>query len=146
MTLYNLLICCQPLFEMIGLEEPYNNHGQSLLPLIGNSKNKYTPKECVFSENVIPEVFLNLFNFEKGKGVMNVRHPDGKMARTKKWKYNYYPKGYEEFYDLENDPDELNNLSDSIDYSQAKLEMKERMMDWLITASETDQIAEKWLV
>ena len=134
------------LFEMIGLEEPYNNQGQSLLPLIGNSKNNYNPKECVFSENVLPEVFLNLFNFEKGKGVMDVRHPDGKMARTKKWKYNYYPKGYEELYDLENDPDELNNLADNADYSQAKLEMKERMMDWLITASETDQIAEKWLV
>lgn len=134
------------LFEIIGLEEPYNNHGQSLLPLIGNSDKDYTSKECVFSENVLPEVFLNLFNFEKGKGVMDVRHPDGKMARTKKWKYNYYPKGYEELYDLENDPDELSNLADNPEFSEAKYEMKERMIDWLITASETDQIAEKWLI
>jgi arylsulfatase A-like enzyme len=77
------------LFEMLGLEEPYHNHGQSLLPLIGDSEKAYHAKECVFSENVIPEVFLNLYNFEKGKGVMDVRHPGGKMVRTERWKYKY---------------------------------------------------------
>lgn len=83
------------LFEFAGLEEPYNCHGQSLVPLVTNNNDSYIARDCVFSENVIPEVFLKTFHFTKGKGVMGVRHPDCKMVRTKKWKYNYYPKGYE---------------------------------------------------
>jgi arylsulfatase A-like enzyme len=94
----------------------------------------------------MPEVFSNTFNFQKGKGVMGVRHPDGKMIRTKRWKYNYYPEGFHELYDLENDPKEYNNLADNYEYKSIVAEMKGRLLDWLITASETDQIAEKWLI
>jgi len=134
------------LFEIIGLEEPYHVHGQSLVPLISRSDRSYTSRDCVFSENVIPEVFANVFNFEKGKGVMGVRHPDGKMVRTKRWKYNYYPVGYQELYDLENDPGEYNNLANDPKYKAVVDEMKGRILDWLINATETDQIAPRWLI
>ncbi len=134
------------LFDFIGLEEPYNCHGQSLVPLISGDDDSYNPRDCVFSENVIPEVFLKTFHFTKGEGVMGVRHPDCKMVRTKKWKYNYYPKGYQELFDMENDPGENNNLSADPDYKKVVDEMKNRILDWLLTASETDQIAQKWLI
>jgi arylsulfatase len=134
------------LFEFAGLEEPYNCHGQSLVPLISDSEKEYIERDCVFSENVIPEVFLKTFHFEKDKGVMGVRHPDCKMVRTKKWKFNYYPKGHQELFDLENDPDEMANLA--ADPGRAKIvdEMKSRLLDWLLTANETDQIAPGWLI
>jgi arylsulfatase len=134
------------LFELIGLESPYNCHGQSLVPLVCESPKSYKSRDCVFSENVIPEVFANVFNFEKGKGVMDVRHPDGKMVRTRRWKYNYYPKGHHELYDLKNDPGEHNNLADDKEYQDIVNEMKGRLLDWLITATETDQIATHWLI
>ena len=70
----------------------------------------------------------------------------GKTTRTKKWKYIYYPNGNEELYNLEYDLDENENLSDDTKYSKAKYIMKEKILDWSITASETIQIAEKWLV
>ncbi len=50
------------LFGIIGLEEPYNCQGQNLVPLIGKSDSSYKTRDCVFSENVIPEVFANTFN------------------------------------------------------------------------------------
>jgi arylsulfatase A-like enzyme len=134
------------LFELIGIPEPYNCQGQSLLPLITGSGQTFKSRDCVFSENVMPEVFANIFNFEKNKGVMGVRHPDGKMVRTKRWKFNYYPQGYQELYDLENDPSEFNNLANEPEYRKVVEEMKGHILDWLITASETDQIAPRWLI
>jgi len=134
------------LFGLLGLQEPYHCHGQSLLPLIGEAANNYQPREYVYCEHNIPEVFLNLFNFEKGKGVMGVRHPDGKMIRSKRWKYNYYPEGYQELYDLLNDPRENNDLAGDPAYKAVVDEMKGRLLDWQITATETEQIAPRWLI
>jgi len=134
------------LFDMIGLEEPYHCQGKSLLPLIGVSGTAYKPRDCVFCENIIPEVFDRTFNFEKDKGIMGIRHPDAKMVRTQKWKYNYYPPGYQELYDLENDPHELENLATDPAYNKVVDEMKQRILNWLITADETDQIAKEWLI
>ena len=95
------------LFELAGLPEPYENQGRSLVPLIAKSDRKYIAREAVFSENIIPEVITGGsfdFFFEKGKGIKGVRHPDAKMVRTRRWKYNYYPEGYAELYDLKTDP------------------------------------------
>jgi choline-sulfatase len=134
------------LFNLLGRAEPYQCHGQSLLPLIGKSDKNYEARDLVYCEHNIPEVFLNLFNFEKGKGVMGIRHPDGKMIRSKRWKYNYYPPSQQELYDLENDPDEYQNLADDPACQTVVAEMKGRLLDWLITATETEQIAPRWLV
>ncbi|MCZ6672162.1 MAG: sulfatase-like hydrolase/transferase, partial [Verrucomicrobia bacterium] len=136
------------LFELVGLPEPNGNQGLSLAPLITESEQTYTPKEAVFSENVIPEVITRGqdFYFEKGKGVKGIRHPDAKMVRTRRWKFNYYPDGYAELYDLRNDPGEYLNLASNPKYSKVETQMKDRLLHWLTTADEADQIAPKWLV
>ena len=77
---------------------------------------------------------------------MEIRHPDGKMIRSKQWKYNYYPRGYEELYDLANDPGEFTNLAADPGYKSIVDDMKGRLLDWLITATETEQIAPRWLI
>ncbi len=136
------------LFELAGLPEPYKNQGRSLVPLITDSNRKYKPREAVFSENVIPEVITSgnlIFEFQKGKGIKGVRHPDTKMVRTRRWKYNYYPVGYAELYDLKNDPNEMQNLAESDDHTEIVSEMKDRLLHWLTTADEADQIAPRWL-
>jgi len=134
------------LFDFCGLETPYGAHGRSLVPLVTDSGGDYAARDFVFSENVMPEVFAGIHNFEKGRGVFGVRHPDGKMVRTRRWKYNYYPPGHEELYDLEKDPGEFTNLAGDPAHRATCDELRGRMLDWLITAAETDQIAEKWLV
>lgn len=136
------------LFELAGLPEPKENQGRSLAPLIANVGRPYVAREAVFSENIIPEVITRGldFYFEKGKGVKGVRHPDAKMVRTRDWKYNYYPGGPAELYDLRNDPDEYRNLAGDPRHAAVESQMKDRLLHWLTTADEADQIAPKWLV
>ncbi len=134
------------LCELIGIDEPRHCQGRSFAPLVGGVDRAYLPRDVVFCENIIPEVINGYgFFFEKGKGVGGVRHPDAKMVRSKKWKYNYYPDGFAELYDLENDPGEKHNLVDREDLAEVIAAMKDRLLRWMITADETEQIAEKWL-
>lgn len=132
------------LFELCGLDEPYENQGRSLAPLI-TGKGTYVEREVVFSENVIPEVINGMqFFFEKGKGVKGIRHPDAKMVRTRRWKYNYYPQGHAELYDLQADPKEYVNLAGQPGHQQIEQHMKDLLLHWLTTADEPDQIARRW--
>ena len=87
-----------------------------------------------------------LEDFEKGKGIKGIRHPDAKMARTVRWKLNYYASGEGELYDLHNDPDEEENLFRDPERAPVVREMKDRILEWLMTADETDQIAPRWRV
>ena len=137
------------LFELVGLPEPVEAQGCSLVPLVCRSTRAYRPREAVFSENIIPEVITSGrldFAFEKGQGINGVRHPDAKMVRTKRWKFNYYPEGDTELYDLENDPNEWDNLHGRPEIRQVEQAMKDRLLKWFATADEADQIAPEWLL
>ena len=137
------------LLDLAGVPQPYHCHGRSLVPLVGDARQGWQNREAVFSENIIPEIITAGsmdFQFEKGKGVKGIRHPDAKMVRTERWKYNYYPEGFAELYDLANDPLEQRNLAGEPEHRPIESEMKERILDWLITSTETDQIAQKWML
>jgi choline-sulfatase len=137
------------LLELIGAPEPDNCQGRSLTALCDGSGRPAPPREAVFSENIIPEIISQSpldFVFAKGKGVKGVRHPDAKMVRTQRWKYCYYGDGYAELYDLQNDPHEQHNLAADPAHKPVVDELQKRLLDWLITADETDQIAPRWLL
>jgi len=136
------------LFELCGLEVPYAEQGRSFASLVsgGGLGSVYTPREYVYAENIIPEVITcgKLTHFyEKGKGIKDIRHPDAKMVRSKRYKYNYYV-DFEELFDLEADPGECNNLAYNPAYDAQKLKLKTALLDWMITADEADQIAPFW--
>jgi len=136
------------LFELAGLPEPYENQGRSLVPLISDGGRGYQRREAVYCENVIPEVITTGsldFMFEKRRGIKGVRHPDAKMVRTRRWKFNYYPEGYAELYDLQSDPHERRNLHGEPEYEEVEDRLRDRLLRWLTTAGETDQIAPRWL-
>jgi arylsulfatase A-like enzyme len=125
--------------EWCGISVPSRVQGRGL----------FKQRDAVFAENIIPEVITGRkadFFYEPGKGIKDIRHPDAKMVRTRDWKLNYYPGHDGELYDLKNDPEETRNLYADVG-SQARVrEMKGLLLDWLITADETDQIAPKWLL
>ena len=136
------------LFDLIGLAEPDNCQGRSFTPLVADLGRRYEARDAVFSENVIPEVITGGqrdFEFQKGKGVKGIRHPDAKMVRTRRWKYVYYPDHRAELYDLESDPGETANLAADPRHADVVRQMKDRLLHWLVTADETDQIAPRWL-
>jgi arylsulfatase A-like enzyme len=136
------------IFEICEINVPYSNQGKSFASYItdGVVGSEYIPRKYVCAENIIPEIItdgVRDFRYEKGKGVKGIRHPDAKMIRSKKWKYNYYIDS-EELYDLENDPAETINLADNNKYSEIIRDLRKKLLDWMITADETDQIAPAW--
>lgn len=136
------------LLEMCGLPVQGAVQGKSFAPLVTGGSG-YQAREFAFAENVIPEVItnrsLNLY-YAPGEGVGGILHPDAKMLRTERFKFNYYVGNGGELYDLEADPGETRNLYREASFQSTVAEMKERLLDFLITADEVDQIAPHWLV
>jgi len=128
------------ILDLCGIPGPERCQGRS----IGSAA-----REAVFAENIIPEVITGHgldMPFVPGQGVGGIRHPDAKMVRTRRWKLNYYPGNGGELYDLENDPQESRNLYGDPAHQTTVRELKERLLEWLITADENDQIARRWLL
>ena len=55
------------------------------------------------------------------------------MVRRNNWKYCYYTGDTEELYDLGTDPIELHNLAGRPEHAGKQAELKDRLMDWLLT-------------
>ncbi|MCX6622181.1 MAG: sulfatase-like hydrolase/transferase [Acidobacteria bacterium] len=131
------------LLDLCGLAIPTRIQGRSLVA------GGYKPRDCVFAENIMPEVITGgprgmEYGYTPGRGIAGIRHPDAKMVRTRDWKLNYYPGHTGELYDLRNDPGEEHNL-----YAERPAivaELQQRLLDWQITAGETEQIAPRWLL
>jgi len=133
------------LFELAGIPEPLPCQGRSFAPLV--TGGAYEPRDAVFSENIVPEVITTGsldFEFEKGKGIKGVRHPDAKMIRTERWKMVRYAGGEGELYDMTNDPDEQRNLFDEPQHRETRHALEARLLEWLMRADEADQIAPRW--
>jgi choline-sulfatase len=93
----------------MGQSQPdYDIQSKSLLPVLNRQKN-YVHRPAVFSENYF-----------------------GKMIRTGPWKMvRYIGKDYGELYNLNEDPDEQNNLWDDSDMVSLKLQLSEHLFQWL---------------
>lgn len=137
------------LLDLCGVATPDRIQGRSFASLVtGQGDDK--GREVVFSENIIPEVITNGASlnmpFVPGKGIAGIRHPDAKMVRSREWKLNYYPGHGCELYDLRNDPAEEHNMASEARNAGTVADLKQLLLDWMITADENDQIAPRWLV
>ncbi|MBI3683350.1 MAG: sulfatase-like hydrolase/transferase, partial [Acidobacteria bacterium] len=135
------------LLDLCGLPPQPRIQGRSFASLV--TGGSYRPREFAFAENIIPEVITSGgldMPFVPGQGIAGIRHPDAKMIRTARWKLNYYPGNGGELYDIEADPGEERNLYQDAGSRTRVREMKDLLLDFLITADETDQIAPRWLL
>lgn len=98
------------LLDIAGVKPPTNMQGKSLLPLI---KGKSIPwRDAFFYEHLfkVPESAVPTVGYI----------PSSIGLRTQQWKYlRYidYDPVYEELYDLQNDPQETENLADHKEYA-----------------------------
>ena len=58
------------------------------------------------------------------------------MIRNQEWKLILRNSGMEEFYDLKNDPQELENLIDNEKSKQIIGELKETLLKWFLETSD----------
>jgi arylsulfatase A-like enzyme len=66
------------------------------------------------------------------------------MVRSNQFKYCHYVGHGGELYDLHADPLEIRNLVGDPRYADVADRMKTSLLDWMITADETEQIAPRW--
>ncbi len=98
--------------------------GHSLLPLVhGEAPAQW--RDCVFAEID--------YSFRRARLLLN-REPGecrGWMARNKRWKYIRWQGFAPQLFDLENDPDEYNDLGRDPQMSNVIREMDARLHEWL---------------
>jgi N-acetylglucosamine-6-sulfatase len=107
------------LLELGGVAVPPDVHGQSFLPLLKGET----------------EGWRDAFVTEYFEEIPFPRIPTWEAIRTERWKYIRYPSlgnGFDELYDLQTDPFELQNQVNSSDLSDIR-DMLQRELERLLT-------------
>jgi arylsulfatase A-like enzyme len=122
-------------------------HGRSFAPVLTGSADAH--REAVFMEHgdvrgeVIQPGDLSEAEYEELQQSVShhlcweIRRGAVKGVRTDRWKYCYTPGDVDELYDLENDPNELNNLAGDPARADVCREHRALLMDWLIRTEDT---------
>lgn len=106
------------LLEAAGLPRYEGMQGKSLWPYLTDPKKPYE-----FRDDVYCEFYNGTWHFSEPQA-------HATMVATKRYKLvKLHGIGEGELYDLESDPDELNNLWDASDCRDVKLEMLDRLSD-----------------
>ena len=67
----------------------------------------------------------------------------GFMIRTYRWKYLLWEGYRSQLFDLENDPNEFDDLGESADHANIRAELHERLFRWLRTRATRITISEE---
>lgn len=135
------------ILDALGLEPDWGVHGESMLPMIRGERMK----QIVFAEGGHEEAMQARFNGNietKGNGRKQCKqityhdHPQTmsrtKMARTDDYKLVIRLTGGNEFYDLRNDPHELDNKYGDPAYMEIVNELQLELINWCIR-TDTDR-------
>lgn len=97
--------------------------GESLSPIL-SGESKETRRTAVFSEKD--------YAFIETRAALDlpIDRAMGRMVRTKDWKYVHFDILRPQLFDLNADPDELNDLGSDPNYSDVRATMKGYLLDW----------------
>lgn len=135
-ALVELVDLCETVCDMTGVKTEYVQFGKSLLPTLAGNE---THKDAVFCEG--GRIHGETWAMERGHTPISPYYPrlseqckEGpehtKATMIRMGNLKYIKRLYEkdELYDLDKDPQELNNIIDDINYKEALIDMKERML------------------
>ena len=109
--------------------------GRSLQPLL-HGRPLQNWREAVFSENSY--AFRDPVRLPLGHPVDGCQMT---MVRTQRWKYVHYEGLRPQLFDLERDPDELDDLGTDAAHAAVREQMAARLFDWLRQRKRTTTIA-----
>lgn len=119
--------------DLSGAEIPNDMQGESLLPLFSNDNNS----------NWRDALYYHYYEYP---GIHMVKRHYG--VRTERYKliHFYYDIDEWELYDLEKDPEELNNVYDNLDYKVVQQEMHNRLDELRIQYKDnSDSLNQQWI-
>jgi len=109
-----------------GEAQPHRLEGLSLLPLLrGGLVTAW--RDAVFSE---ADYAWRLARLDLGLAAHEAR---AFMVRNDRWKYVYYENFRPQLFDLQEDPDELVDLGESVAHEAVRADMRDRLFAWLRT-------------
>ena len=59
------------------------------------------------------------------------------MVRNERYKYIYCPDDIDELYDLQNDPQEINNIAGNPNMGNVMRELRDKIAGWLLRSSDS---------
>jgi arylsulfatase A-like enzyme len=129
------------LLDLIGAELPNQIEGRTFLPLLKGETETF--RRQIYTEKSFHEVYdpIRSVRTERFKFIMNFETnqnryqiaADMRQDAVGKYFLNTVEKNRpdEELYDLNNDPNEQNNLIADINYIETAKELKDKLMDWM---------------
>jgi len=142
-TMVELIDIAGTIYDYANIEPSYWHFGRSLKNFINQNVNSH--REEVFSEGGRLRLEKQASEYESLKLKHNLYYPrvslqsnedqslmhtKATMCRTQKFKYIKRAYEKDEFYDLQNDPGEINNLIDNKKYSDEIKNLKNKMLSW----------------
>lgn len=106
-----------------GPAQPHRLEGMSLLPLLRGEETLW--RDAAFSE------FDYAFREARRHLGVSPAHARGWMIRTERWKYIAYDGFSPQLFDLEQDPDEFEDLGQSAAHAMVRQRMEARLFRWL---------------
>ncbi len=140
------------ILELIGEKAEHTHFAQSLVPQLNGALGD--PDRAVFCEGGYDRHEPNCFEGYIGRNdssstpgyiyypklLQQQEYPESvcrtTMIRTRSHKLIKRTSGEHEFYDLVNDPKELKNLYDDLEYMKIRGEMEATMLDWYLRTSD----------
>lgn len=134
--------------ELTNQSVPANICGKSFLPRLLGQKYQdggeifaeatydleYNPTRCIRTQDF---KFILNFNTQPAKPWRDDELPTNGLLGFDDYPESYWqPRPLEELYDLRNDPDEFNNLSENADYADIKTRLKEKLIAWMDETSD----------
>jgi arylsulfatase A-like enzyme len=108
-----------------GPPEPHRLEGRSIRPLMQQAEPEGW-RDAVFCDS---DFSLRHARRKLGLGPNEAR---GFMVRTARWKYVHFERFGPQLFDLEADPNELNDLGRVAQYERVREEMRARLLAWLL--------------
>lgn len=111
-TLTSMIDLTPTLLDLMDIEKPISMVGESMRQLWD------------YSHNIRNAIFMELFeSYGEWGPIFSIR--------TKKYKYNWYAGDNDELYDIESDPNELNNIAVKPENRDLIIGLREQLSRWL---------------
>lgn len=119
------------LLELAGLEVPEDMQGLSLLPILNDEESEWRD-----------ELYYHYYEYP---GIHAVKRHYG--IRTERYKLIrfYYDVEEWELYDLETDPDEMNNVYESADYAEIRDELHQRLVNLRVKYQDSEELDQQFI-